>query len=392
MSVNLVRMKFAAVAAKIETTAGTDAIGGTPAASDWIGSDCEVQFDPQVIDLPEFNGTLDRSAGIVGGLRPRLRLRMPLRGSGTAGTAPEWGKLLRCCTFSETTTSTAVGAPTAATAGTTTTVTAATPFSTTAQQYRGMPLVVTGVGALTTGIVDYTAARVITIGETSGTTFTTGSLLQVPINVLYGPTSDETVYKTATIYFYADGLLWTFTGAVGTASVELTTGGIGFINFEMRAQFASKSATSVPAGAATAANTRLAIVPPRWVAGKCQLNKALAQVRTLTIGAGINVILPDDPESAEGYGSAVPVERDTAGSLDPYMNTSNSVSLFTAFRAGTAMSLMAIVGSAAGNRMLVTVPTAKVTAMDPGNREGLGQHSISFQADGADAAFYISHF
>ena len=392
MSTNLVRMKFAAVAAKIETTPGTDAIAGTPAATDWIGSDCEVQFDPQVIDIPEYNGSLDRSGAVVGGVRPRLRLRMPLRGSGTAGTAPEWGKLLRCCTFSETVTGTAVGAPTAATAGTTTTVTAATPFGTTAQQYRGMPLIVTGTAATTTGIIDYTAGRVITIGETASTAFTTASLLQVPINVLYSPTSDESVYKTATIYFYADGLLWTFTGAVGTASIELTTGGIGFINFELRAQFGTKSATALPAGAATAANTRVAVVPPRFVAGKCQLNKALAQVRTLSIGAGVNVILPDDPESAEGYGPALPVERDTAGTLDPYMNTSNSVSLFSAFRAGTAMSLMAIIGSTAGNRMLLTVPLAKVVGMDPGNREGLGQHGVSFQADGADAAFYISHF
>ena len=89
---------------------------------------------------------------------------------------------------------------------------------------------------------------------------------------------------------------------------------------------------------------------------------------------------------------ALPVERDTAGTLDPYMNTSNSVSLFSAFRAGTAMSLMAVIGSTAGNRMLLTVPLAKVVGMDPGNREGLGQHGISFQADGADAAFYISQF
>jgi hypothetical protein len=206
-----------------------------------------------------------------------------------------------------------------------------------------MPLIVTGIAAGTTGIVDYTAARVITTGDTAGTAYTIGSLLQIPINVLYSPTSDESVYKTATIYFYADGLLWTFTGALGTPSLELTTGGIGFVSFEMRAQFASKSATAVPAGAAAV----LRPTPPRFVGGKCQLNKALAQVRTLTINAGVNVILPDDPESAEGYGAALPIERDVAGNLDPYMNTTNSVALFNAFRTGTPMSLMAIIGSTA---------------------------------------------
>ncbi len=313
---------------------------------------------------------------------------MPLRGSGTAGTAPDFGKLMRCSTFAELVTAAAIGAPTAATAGTTTTVTAATPFGTTAQQYRGMPLIVTGVAAGTTGIVDYTAARVITTGDTAGTAYTVGSNLQIPVNVLYSPTSDESVYKTASIYFYADGLLWTFTGALGTPSLELTTGGIGFINFEMRAQFATKSATAVPAGAAAV----LRPTPPRFVGGKCQLNKALAQVRTLTINAGVNVILPDDPESAEGYGAALPIERDVAGNLDPYMNTTNSVALFNAFRAGTPMSLMAIIGSTPGNRFVAIVPNAKAIGMDPGARDGLGQHGVSFQADGADSAFYLAQF
>jgi hypothetical protein len=391
MSTALVRMKFAAAAAKIETTPGTDIFAGTVGSGDWIGSDCEVQFDPQVIDLPEYNGSLDRTAAQIGGLRPRLRLRFPLRGSGAAATAPEWGKLMRCCTFAETETSSAVGAPTAATAGTTTTVTAAAPFGTTPQQYRGMPLEITGISPGTTGIVDYTAGRVITVGDTR-VLMTTGSNLQIPINWRYSPTSDESVYKTATIYFYADGLLWTFTGASGTASLELTTGGVGFITFEMRAMMGTKSATALPAAAATAANTRVLVVPPRFVSGKMQLNKALAQLRTLRIDAGVNVTLPDDPESAEGYGAGVPVERAVGGSMDPLMNTSNAASLFTAFKAGTQMSLMAILGSTAGNRFVAICPLVKNVAMDPTNRDGLAAHGMTFQADGADSAFFLTQF
>jgi hypothetical protein len=391
MSTNLVRMKFAAVAAKIETVPGTDAIGGTPAAADWIASEMEVQFDPTIIELPELTGSLDKASSVVGGLKPRLRLRMPLRGSGTADTAPEGGKLLRACTFAETTTAATVGAPTAAASGTTTTVTAASPFGTTAQAYRGMPLLIAGDQTGTTGIMDYTAGRVITVGDTR-TAMTSSTTLQIPKNVLYSPTSDESVYKTISLYFYADGLLWTFVGVSGTVSLELTTGGIGYLTFEMRAQFGAKSATALPAAAATAAATRVAVVPPRFVSGKLQLNKALAQARTVTFNAGVNVILPDDPESSQGYGASVPVERAMQGQIDPYMNTSTSATLFTAFQAGTSMSLMAIVGNTAGNRFLVTVPAAKAVAMDPSNREGLAAHAISFDCDGADYGFYINHF
>jgi hypothetical protein len=391
MSTNLIRMKFAAVAAKIETTPGTDSIGGTPLAADYIGTDCEIQFDPQVLDIPEYNGSLDRTARQIGGLRPRLRLRMPLRGSGTAGTAPEWGRMLLASTFGETVTSSAVGAPTAATAGTTTTVTAATPFGTTAQQYRGMPLSLAGDQTGTTAITNYTAARVITVGDTR-TAMTTSTTLQIPVNVLYSPTSDESVYKTLTIYVYMDGLLWVFTGALGTASLELTAGGIGYWTFELRAQFASKTATALPALAATQANARIAVVPPRWVLGRSQFNRTRSQVRALTLNAGVNVILPDDPESAEGYGPAVPVERAIGGSIDPYMESTTGVGLLNNFRGGTAMPFMAIIGSTAGNRFAVTVPSAKATAFDPGNREGLGTHAVSFDADGADAGAFIAHF
>jgi hypothetical protein len=389
MSTALVRMKFGALAAKTESTIGTDSIAGSPVAGDFIGAGCEISFSPDVIQIDEYNGSLDKTASIVGGLKPTIRIRMPLRGSGAAGTAPEWGKLLEAATFVATVTASAIGSPTAATAGTTTTVTGAVAFTATANLYNGMPMLLSGDQTATTGITNYTAGRVFTLGETRPL-MTTSTNLQIPINVRYAPTSDESQYKTVTLYYYADGLLWTFTGASGTASIELTTGGIGFITFEMRAQFATKSATALPAAAATAANSR--VVPPRWVAGKGQFNRTLAQVRTLQLNAGVQVVLPDDPESAQGYGPSVPVERDVSGSIDPLMNTANSVALFSNFTAGTTMNLMAIIGSTAGNRMLVVVPAAKVIAMDPGARDGLGQHGISFQADGADTSMYIAHF
>ena len=73
MSTNLVRMKFAAVAAKIEVAPGTDAIGGTPAAADWIASEMEVQFDPTIIELPELTGSEKRT------VRPFPRPSEPAR-------------------------------------------------------------------------------------------------------------------------------------------------------------------------------------------------------------------------------------------------------------------------------------------------------------------------
>jgi hypothetical protein len=381
-------MRFAAVAAKTESTSGTDAFGGTPGATDWIAGDCVVAFNPDVIQNAELTGSLDQAPSIIGGLKPSIRITVPLRGSGTAGTAPVWGRLLTACTFKETVTAAAIGAPTAAASGTTTSVTCGTPFAATAQLYRGMPLVLTGDQSTIGPIVDYTAAKVAMLGETLALAATASTLCQIPINVLYSPTSDESVYKTVTLYFYADGLLWTFVGGQGTWSLDLTTGGIGMLTFEFQAQFGAHSATAMPTGW----NTTVLPTPPRFVGGKLQLNKTKAQANKLTVQAGVKLMLPDDPEASEGYGPAEPESRDSGGSIDPLMNTTTSVALFNAFRSSTPMSLTGVIGSTAGNRFCVTGPASKATGFTPGTRDGLGQNAITFALDGADAAVFLAQF
>ena len=42
------RLRFATIAAKIETTVGADSIGGTPAAAD-----VEINFDPVTVENPD---------------------------------------------------------------------------------------------------------------------------------------------------------------------------------------------------------------------------------------------------------------------------------------------------------------------------------------------------
>ena len=391
MSDTLIRARQAAVAVKIETTKGTDVIAGSPVAADFVASDCQVTFDQATVPDPQYTGSLDGAPPIVGGMRPRFTLRMALRGSGTPGTAPEFGKLLRCCTMVETTTSATVGAPTAASAGTVSTLTAGAPFGTTAQQYRGMPLLLTGTvpdSISKTIITDYTAAKVATVLHTAGTAFSTGALMQIPINVLYGPTSDETAYKTATVYLYMDGLLWTFLGCTGSWGIEVTTGGIAYLTFTMTGQFGAKSTATFP----TAAVGSIRQTPPRFVGGIMRLNGALARVRSFSLDAGVGTVLPDNPEANEGYDPAIPIDRAMSGALDPLMDTTTSVGLFTNFRTGVNMRLGAIIGSTAGNRFAVCVPAARATRNNPTTRDGLGANAIAYQADGADAGAFIAQF
>lgn len=398
MSDSLVRWRNGALAAKTETTKGTDVIGGSPAAADFIGTDCQIGLPQDVTSLEEYTGSLDMSAGIPGGLRPTIQLRVPIRGSGTPGTAPEWGKLLTACTMQETVTASSVGAPTAAASGTSSTVTAATPFAATAQLYTGMPLLLTGTvpdSLAQTAITDYTVGRVATLLHTAGASFTSGASLQVPINVRYSPTSDETAYKSLTLYFYADGLLWAFVGCVGTWGLDLTTGGVGFLTFSMQGQFSAHSATALPAAAR--ASTRLS--PPRFVgnsltgpSGISRLDGQLARISRLTMGANVGIILPDNPEAPEGYDGGVPISRAFSGSIDPLMDTSLNVALFNKFRSGANVRFGVMWGTTAGNRFAVVMPVVRQSRHDPSGRGGLGANSIAFQAESPDAGAYICQF
>jgi hypothetical protein len=391
MSDTLVRARQAAVAVKIETTKGTDAIAGSPVTGDFVASDCQVSFDQTTVPDPQYTGTLDSAPPIVGGLRPRFALRMALRGSGTPGTAPELGRLLQCCTMVETVTASALGAPTALAAGSTTTGTLGAPFSATAQAHQGMPILMaatTGDQPTVSAITNYATGKVATFAHTVSTTWTTTQTAQIPINVRYAPTSDETVYKTCTVYFYMDGLLWTFLGCTGSWAIEFTTGGIAYLTFSMTGQFGNKSTVSFPSAAVGIVRP----TPPRFVGGIMRLNGALTQVRTFSLSAGVGTVLPDNPEASEGYDPAIPIERAFSGGLDPLMNTTNSVGLFTNFRTGVAMRIAAIIGTTAGNRFAVVVPQARAVANDPTSRDGLGVNAIRFAADGPDAGAFITQF
>ena len=389
MSTNLIALRKAAVAVKIEATPGIDAIAGTPANVDWIGSDCQIQFDQSAVPNPEMTGSLDRSPAIVGGLRPRLRLMMPLRGSGAEFVAPEWGRLMQCATMVEDVQGGIVS--TQLTAGSTNSGTLGVLASATAQAYRGMPIsfsAVSGTQPSLTAISNYTSGRVATFIHTFSPAFSAGLQSTIIANQRYSPTSDEAVFKSCTIYFYADGMRWRFTGCIGTWSLDLTTGGIGMLSFDLVGNFVDYTATALPTGW----NTVIRPTAPRFVAGACRLNGAIARVRQLSVQAGVATVLPENPEATEGYDPAVPVERNVAGSLDPLMDTTVSVVRFANFRNGTNMTLGAIIGSTVGNRFAIVLPSIRATAMNPGDRGSLAVDSIGFEADGADSPVFITAF
>lgn len=94
------RMRKKVLAAKIETTEGTDA---SPGATDAVlARDIEIMpMEGSDQDRGHDRPALGNAASIPFDLHMKMSFKVELAGSGVAGTAPAWGPLLRACGVAE---------------------------------------------------------------------------------------------------------------------------------------------------------------------------------------------------------------------------------------------------------------------------------------------------
>ncbi|WP_135469833.1 hypothetical protein [Crenalkalicoccus roseus] len=385
-----IRTRIEQVAFKIETTQGVDAIGGTPAAADWVTCQAQIRFAQDQTPNPVMTGAYEDAAPIPGGLRAEITVTVPVVGSGVAATPPEWGRLLRACRMAEIVTSAAVGAPTAATAGTSTTVTAQTPFGTTAQQYRGMPILLSGnpAGGSTDVVLDYTAGRVISLAKTYSPALSTATMLQIPQNVLYRPISDELQEASLTCYAYRDGLRHRILGCKGSFSIGLQAGRPASLVVRLSGMVAAfNEAAAVPAG-----YTPVTRQPPRWASGVSQLNRALAACASASLDMGVRTGYPDNPEAPEGFDAPIITGAGPRITLDPFSHTTHTPSRSGAFQAGTPVPFAAIWGLIPGNRFAASCPSAQIVELQPAERVELGVDALALVPDQPNASIFLACF
>lgn len=88
------------ILAKIETTIGTDAVpvGATDAL---LVTNPTFTYNINNVDRDVLRSTFGASEQLAGSRSVTMAFDVEIAGSGTAGTAPAWGKLLRACAFAE---------------------------------------------------------------------------------------------------------------------------------------------------------------------------------------------------------------------------------------------------------------------------------------------------
>lgn len=89
------------VLAKVETTAGTDAVPTGAADAVLVSNMSITPLDAKMIDRNNIRGYFGANDQLVGPASVKVSYEVELAGSGTAGTPPQWGDLLIGCAFAE---------------------------------------------------------------------------------------------------------------------------------------------------------------------------------------------------------------------------------------------------------------------------------------------------
>lgn len=157
----------------------------------------------------------------------KLDFETELAGSGTAGTAPEWGALMKSANWTETVTAAAITGL-AQVGGSTTTIKLAAAASAVDDFYTGMSISLTaGTGNSQTGeIISYVGAtKLATIAKPWAIAPDATSGYTIGANVMYTPNSNFGTAlgsTSASIYFNVDGVRHVLLGARGSCSFELS--------------------------------------------------------------------------------------------------------------------------------------------------------------------------
>lgn len=373
--------------AKIQPTPGLDA-APTPGADAVAVEKLMWKLNPNLVNTDEHTGGLDGSESIVGGTTVQVTFDVNLRGGASPGAAPQWGKLLRACGFSETVTATQIpagGAEACGDGGTTTAAVLGASAAATAQIYRGMPVELTGDVAAVTQILSYAADKTATLAKKFAAALDSGADWRIPPHVLYRPIS--AAVPMLTLWLYEDGKLLKVTDAKGTVSFNFSAGGVWKASFTLSGLLGAQIDAAMPDETTVHLD---AVTPPVWRGGLMEINRSEAPAASLSFQTGGDVQYPDNPNAAQGVDGPDVMARAITGSVDPNAALVATRDALGEFLAGTAQIFAAATGSAAGNRIAVCFPAAKLTNLTPGDRKGLQTMGHEFEAKKRDAGVFIA--
>lgn len=259
-----------------------------------------MRFPAEIIDREGAAGTMSPEAPILGRNYAELDFQVELKGSGAAGTAPDFGVLLKACGFKET--------------------------------------------------------------------------IDAGVSVTYTPSSVLSDHKSATLYFYQDGLLYEMNGARGNVSFNFQVGQRAMMSFSF------KGFSVAPVDSALPSPTLDSTKPVPVKGTSFSLGGYAAVIANLALDMQNAVEMTDDMNDASGYEEALILDRNPQGSLDPQATLVATHDWWSDWQSGTEQALTLTLGATAGNIVTFTAPKVVDRELQPGDRQGLAIYQVPFTA------------
>lgn len=352
------------VIAKIEGTYGVDAVPSASTDAILCSKPKITPLDGDYKDRDIIRGYYGAAEKLPGIFRSKIEFDIEIAGSGTAGTAPAWGRLLRACSCSEVSLATAHTGT--AQAGASGSLTLAATGSAVNDAYRGMRVRITGgQGAGQSRVIaSYNGTtKLAAVTENWTTVPNNTSVYSIDAQTVYQPVS--TGQSSLTLYFHIDGVLHRIVGARGNAKMKLASGDIPTISFEYIGLYSAATDVAVPAATLTAWQVPVVVGPDN--SSGFSLHGYAGALKSLDMDVGSKV----SHRALIGNNSVNINGRVASGSVTMEATTVAQRDWWTTVRNAARGALTLTHGTAAGNIVDITAPAVQITSPQYDDDDGV---------------------
>lgn len=384
------RFQNQVLVAKVESSEGV-AESLTTATDSIPVQPFDVDLGEQTIESNEATGSIIAGETTVTRFDPRAPIVLNMRGSGAVATAPRQSPLLRIGGLAEQTLAVLPSSSVFDVAsGTTSTVVIdrssgtgtqlASTNATLAAQLVGRVMTLS-VNPVTPRDVVIIGASIsgnnvtITFGETLASAASSTTEAVIKPGTLYQPTS---TVPTATVAQYRDGKLIQMIGVRARHSFTMPGSERPTLSCDIGGTFVSETDASVP----TDADFSALPAEPIWRNGRAWINKLDTGCSNFTLESNTESTKYINPNLQYGVDREILTKQNPGGTLtlnDKLVAYHDVVAMMAA---NTRMPFVAVtdMSGSAGSRLAVAIPNLKVLKRGLGNREGIDESALQYQA------------
>jgi len=357
------------LASKIEAVEGS-AETLTIAEAKTLAINPKITHDVKMFQRNPARSTLGNLGEIPGQRYGKITFGIELRGSGTATTAPDWGKHIKSSGAKENVLKAmTIGAITNGPFVHGETITGGTSTAT------GRVILTTVNGTTNLYLVSLTGSfqsgETIT-GSISGATATTASTATA-VGMVYEP---ETNPPSQTMASYEDGISKVLKGCRGTFKINFKIGEVPVVDFDFSGAEGGVAAASLFTNPSYEATK-----PPAFLSANLTIDGVSLKLADLTIDAGTTLAPVDSPGDPSGISHFVIGQRMVNGSFTARMELPTTHDFFNKWFSGTFMILDTSWGTVSGNKFRFYAPKIQYTKNDDADQGGLAAVKSTFSVN-----------